>query len=226
MKRAASSRATSRTERGRFITLEGGEGTGKSTQTKCLSEKLRALGVDVITTREPGGAPGAEAIRTLLVERGGVQWTPLTEAFLHSAARVEHLTATVRPALADGVWVISDRFADSTLAYQGYGLGLSKSVVAALTRLATAGLKPDLTLILDLSVEVGLHRAGHRMSTGAAPNEDRYERMDIGFHARLRRGFRAIAKAEPRRCRVVDASGSIDDVAALIWREVAGRFKL
>jgi len=216
---------------GRFITLEGGEGTGKSTQTRRLAEKLQALGIATIATREPGGAPGAEAIRGLLVERGNIQWTPLTEAFLHSAARVEHLAATVRPALAEGTWVISDRFADSTLAYQGYGLGLSKATIATLTRLATGGLKPDLTLILDLPVEKGLERAGRRIgaSNGTSPTgplEDRYERMSVDFHARLRRGFRAVAKAEPRRCRIIDATGFVDEVAERIWREVAKRFKL
>ena len=226
MKRPAASRATPRVERGRFITLEGGEGTGKSTQTRLLSDKLRALGIASLTTREPGGAPGAEAIRALLVERGAVSWEPLTEAFLHSAARVEHLATTVRPALAAGTWVISDRFADSTLAYQGYGLGLSKSAIAALTKLATGGLKPDLTLILDLPVEVGLARAGRRMSAGSAPAEDRYERMSPAFHARLRRGFRAIARAEPKRCRIIDASGSVEEVAGRIWSAVARRFKL
>jgi dTMP kinase len=211
---------------GRLITLEGGEGAGKSTQINLLASKLKTLGKDIITTREPGGAPGAEAIRALLVEQRGQTWAPLTEAILHSAARAEHVAATVCPALEKGTWVISDRFSDSTLAYQGYGLGLSKTTIAALTKLATGGLKPDLTLILDIPVEQGLTRAGRRIEAGKGPAEDRYERMGLAFHERLRRGFRAIAKAEPRRCKIIDASGSLDEVAERVWAAVAKRFKL
>lgn len=211
---------------GWLITLEGGEGAGKSTQIKLLASKLKALSKDIITTREPGGAPGAEVIRALLVEQRGQTWAPLTEAILHSAARAEHVTATVRPALEKGTWVISDRFSDSTLAYQGYGLGLSKATIAALTQRATGGLKPDLTLILDIPVEQGLARAGRRIEASSGPAEDRYERMSHAFHERLRRGFRAIAKAEPRRCKVIDASGKPNEVAERIWAVVAKRFKL
>jgi dTMP kinase len=214
------------TVRGRFITFEGGEGAGKSTQINVLAAKLKALGEDVVTTREPGGSPGAEAIRALLVESRGHGWVPLTEAFLHNAARVEHVAATIRPALARSAWVVCDRFADSTLAYQGYGLGLPKPTIATLNKLATGGLKPDLTIILDLPVIAGLARAGRRIAETTGPVEDRYERMAREFHERLRRGFRAIAKAEPRRCRVIDASGSIDEVAARVWAVVAKRFKL
>jgi dTMP kinase len=212
--------------RGRFITLEGGEGAGKSTQIKRLAKKLETLGEEVVTTREPGGSPGAEAIRALLVEHRDHEWTALTEAFLHSAARAEHVAATVRPALERGAWVISDRFSDSTMAYQGYGLGLSKATIRALTKLATGGLTPDVTLILDLPVDTGLARAGRRIAAGNGPAEDRYERMADTFHERLRRGFRAIARTEPRRCRLIDASGSVDDVAASIWAAVAKRFRL
>jgi dTMP kinase len=230
MTRAPSKRAPAR-RRGRFITLEGGEGSGKSTQIKLLASKLKSLGEDVLVTREPGGAPGAESIRALLVERREHPWTPLTEAFLHSAARAEHVAETVRPALAAGTWVISDRFSDSTLAYQGYGLGVPKTTIAALTKLATGGLTPDLTLILDVPVDAGLARAGRRIEAGAAlapevPTEDRYERMGAAFHERLRRGFRAIARAEPRRCRIIDATDGIEAVADRIWAEVAKRFKL
>jgi dTMP kinase len=212
--------------RGRFITLEGGDGAGKSSQINLLEAKLKHLGEHVIVTREPGGSPGAEAVRALLVERRDHGWTPLTEAFLHSAARAEHVAATVRPALARGEWVISDRFSDSTLAYQSYGLGVPKPTVMALTKLATGGLKPDLTLILDLPVDAGLARAGRRIAAASGPAEDRYERMSGDFHERLRRGFRAIAKAEPRRCRIIDASGTVDEVAVRVWAAVAKRFKL
>jgi len=224
--RAPAKRAKAR--RGRLITLEGGEGAGKSTQIILLASKLKASGKDILVTREPGGAPGAEAIRRLLVERRDHGWTPLTEALLHSAARAEHVAATVRPALARGAWVISDRFSDSTLAYQGYGLGLSKATIATLARIATGGLEPDLTLILEVPVATGLARAGRRIDAtkGSGKAEDRYERMGTAFHERLRRGFRAIARAEPKRCRTVDASGTVDDVAERIWAEVARRFKL
>jgi dTMP kinase len=224
--RASAKWAQAKALRGRFITLEGGEGAGKSTQINLLASKLKGLGKAVVATREPGGAPGAEAIRALLVERRDHPWSPLTEAFLHSAARAEHIAALVRPALDAGTWVISDRFSDSTVAYQGYGLGLSRTMLATLIKLSTAGLKPDLTLILDLPVEQGLIRAGRRIESAKGSAEDRYERMGLEFHKRLRRGFRAIAKAEPRRCKIIDASESLDDVAAQIWAAVARRFEL
>ena len=203
---------------GKFITLEGGEGAGKSTQIARLVAYLRDAGVDVIATREPGGAPGAEAIRSLLVEGEPGRWTPLTEALLHSAARADHLARTVRPALAAGTWVVCDRFTDSTLAYQGFGHGLDAARLRALNDLVTEGLAPDLTLILDLPVTVGLARAGGR--PGA---EDRSERMGHDFHARLRQGFLAIAREAPGRCAVIDATQDVDIVAHAIARTVAQR---
>lgn len=214
----STTRASRSDRRGKFITLEGGEGAGKSTQIARLVGFLRGRGVDVVQTREPGGAPGAEAIRALLVSGDTGRWTPLTEALLHSAARADHLARTVRPALDAGQWVVSDRFTDSTLAYQGYGHGLGVERVRALNDLVTEGLAPDLTLILDLPVEVGMARAGSR---GGA--EDRYERMGRDFHERLRRGFLDIAKAEPARCVVIDAAGEIDAVAAAVARAVEQR---
>ena len=203
---------------GKFITLEGGEGAGKSTQIARLVAYLRDAGVDVIATREPGGAPGAEAIRSLLVEGEPGRWTPLTEALLHSAARADHLARTVRPALAAGTWVVCDRFTDSTLAYQGFGHGLDAARLRALNDLVTEGLAPDLTLILDLPVTVGLARAGGR--PGA---EDRYERMGHDFHDRLRQGFLAIAREAPGLCAVIDATQDVDIVAHAIARTVAQR---
>lgn len=203
---------------GKFITLEGGEGAGKSTQIARLVAYLRDAGVDVIATREPGGAPGAEAIRSLLVEGEPGRWTPLTEALLHSAARADHLARTVRPALAAGTWVVCDRFTDSTLAYQGFGHGLDAARLRALNDLVTEGLAPDLTLILDLPVTIGLARAGGR--PGA---EDRYERMGHDFHDRLRQGFLAIAREAPGRCAVIDATQDVDIVAHAIARTVAQR---
>ncbi len=200
---------------GRFITLEGGEGTGKTTQVKRLAAALEARGLPVITTREPGGAPGAEAIRRLLVEGETGRWDPLAEALLHAAARRTHLVETVWPALVRGTWVISDRFADSTAAYQGYGLGLPGETLRRLHRLVTDGFQPALTLILDLPVDVGLARAGKR-----GGGEDRYERMGTAFHERLRKGFLEIAHANADRCRVIDASGTPEAVESAILAAV------
>jgi len=202
---------------GKFITLEGGEGAGKSTQIAALASLLRGHGLDVLETREPGGAPGAEDIRRLLVEGEPGRWAPMSEALLHSAARAEHLARTLRPALAAGTWVVCDRFTDSTLAYQGYGHGLGPARIRALNEIVTEGLTPDLTLILDLPVEAGLARAGAR---GGA---DRYERMGTDFHQRLREGFLAIAAAEPARCAVIDASQKIEAVTAAIAATVRER---
>ena len=193
--------------RGVFITLEGGEGGGKSTQAKMLREVLIARGHEVVLTREPGGSPGAEAIRALLVQGDANRWDGLTEALLNTAARRDHLTKVIQPALAQGKVVISDRFADSTMAYQGYGHGVDRATLASLYRAIAGNFQPDLTLILDLPVEVGLARAGTR-----AGNETRYENMAVVFHQRLRDGFRAIASAEPGRCRVIDANRPLEQV--------------
>lgn len=210
---------------GRFITLEGGEGAGKSTQARHLADGLRRHGVAVLTTREPGGAPGAEEIRRLLVEGRPERWDAMTEALLHFAARREHLRTTIRPALERGIWVVSDRFTDSTMAYQGYGHGLGPHTVRALQALAIGGFKPDLTIILDLPVELGLARA---MTRPGAENraETRYERMDRAFHERLREGFRAIAQAEPERCVLLDATAPESQVAAAVIAAVAQRIGL
>jgi dTMP kinase len=209
--------------RGRFITLEGGEGAGKSTQIARLADALRRHVPDLVVTREPGGAPGAEAIRRLLVEGEPDRWDAVTEALLHFAARRDHLRATVWPALDRGAWVISDRFADSTMAYQGYGHGLGRTVVERLAEVTMGAFRPDLTLVLDLPVEVGLARADGRRAPANAGAEDRYERMDRGFHDRLRAGFLDIAAREPERCTVVDAAQDADAVAAAVWAVVEGR---
>ena len=201
--------------RGRFITFEGGEGGGKSTQVARLAEYLRSRGLEVVTTREPGGSPGAEEIRRLLVEGHVARWQGFTEALLNYAARFEHLQATIFPALAAGKWVISDRFADSTMAYQGYGHGLDHEAMVRLHRLVVGDFEPDLTLILDLAPEVGLARAKAR-----AGGEDRYERMDRTFHQRLREGFLKIAKDHPERCRLIDAAADADRVFAAVRRAV------
>ena len=211
---------------GKFITLEGGEGAGKSTQAKRLAQRLEDSGLEVVTTREPGGAPSAELIRSLLVEGEPGRWQPTTETLLHFAARHEHLQVTVLPALKRGAWVISDRFADSTMAYQGYGLGLGREMIETLYDVAVGSFKPHLTLILDLPVDVGLARAKARMGAGVSAAEDRYERMERAFHCRLRDAFLEIAKSEPERCRVVDATGDVDAVTTAIWAATSDQFKL
>ena len=205
---------------GRFITLEGGEGAGKSTQIQRLAEKLRARGETVCVTREPGGAPGAEAIRQLLVTGETTRWSPKSEALLHFAARAEHLERTIRPALARGEWVISDRFTDSTIAYQGPGVGLE--FINQLKELVVGTDMPALTLILDLPVEAGLARAKLRQGKENSA-EDRYERMGTEFHEGLRQAFLNIAKNEPERCVVIDASGTEETVAAAIWKTAESR---
>ncbi|MGY8962807.1 MAG: dTMP kinase [Rhodospirillales bacterium] len=194
--------------RGLFITLEGGEGSGKSTQSKRLQARLEAEGQSVIVTREPGGSPGAEAIRSLLVTGAADRWDGMTEAFLLFAARRDHVERTIKPALDRGTTVICDRFTDSTMAYQGYGHNLGREPVEQLNRIALNDFKPDITLILDLAVEVGLKRA---VSRGG--DELRYEDMDVAFHHRLREGFIDIAKRDPNRCHVIDATGSEDEVS-------------
>lgn len=221
MSRSGAKRPGERT-RGRFITLEGGEGAGKSTQQRRLAAWLRESGLEVTETREPGGSPGAEDIRALLVTGATGRWDALTEALLHFAARRDHLLKTVEPALESGAWVVCDRFADSTMAYQGYGHGLGRETVAALYDLVVGDFRPDLTLVLDLPVAEGLRRAGAR--NGAEPGgEDRYEQMDLGFHERLRAGFHDIVAREPARCLLIDASGDEAAVAARIQAAVRQR---
>jgi dTMP kinase len=203
--------------RGRFITLEGGEGGGKSTQAFRLVAALRRTGLQAECTREPGGAEGAEVIRKLLVEGGTGRWDAETELLLHFAARRDHLRRTVWPTLERGCWLVCDRFADSTMAYQGYGQGLGRAPVEALYKIVVGDFKPDLTLILDLPVEDGLQRAALR------GGENRYERMGPDFHRRLREGFLEIARREPDRCVVIDAAQSADAVAEAIARAVRER---
>jgi dTMP kinase len=210
--------------RGVFITLEGGEGAGKSTQVARLVEHLQAAGRDAMATREPGGAPGAEEIRKLLVTGETGRWDPLTETLLHFAARNEHLVRTVRPALERDLWVVSDRFADSTTAYQGYVQGLGRGRVERIYKTIIGDFAPDLTLILDIPPAVGLERA--RARRGANVTEDRYERMGTDFHQKLHEAFRDIARREPGRCRLIDAATDVDTVARSVWTAVAARFKL
>ena len=189
---------------GRFITLEGGEGAGKSTQAKLLAAALTDRGLPVLQTREPGGAPGAEVLRGLLLG-GTVTWSATAETLLHFAARAEHVERTIRPALDAGMWVVCDRFYDSTMAYQGYGLGADRDMIATLTTLV--GVHPDLTIILDVSEAVAVERQLKR-----GMDADRYERLDASFHRRVRQGFREIAQMAPERCVVVSADGTEQEV--------------
>jgi dTMP kinase len=197
--------------RGLFITLEGGEGCGKSIQVKRLGALLESEGYDVVLTREPGGSPGAEAIRALLVTGDPDRWDAMTEALLFFAARRDHVERTIRPAIVAGKVVISDRFADSNMAYQGYGHDLGRDTIEHLYALTLGEFKPDITLILDLPVEEGLKRA-----TARGGNEQRFEDMDVAFHHRLRDGFLDIAKQDPQRCRLIDASGTETEVSGIV----------
>ena len=207
--------------RGCFISVEGGEGAGKSTQVPMLVAALGSAGVKALPTREPGGSPGAEAIRRLLLEGEGERWDGVAKTLLLIAARRDHVAKLIEPSLARGVWVISDRFADSTLAYQGYGRGLPVADFAMLHRFALGDFAPDLTLILDLPVEIGLARAAGR-SRGA----DRFERLDPDFHQKLRDGFRAIAAADPARCVLIDASAEPAAVHRAVLTAVAERLQV
>jgi dTMP kinase len=204
--------------RGRFITFEGGEGAGKSTQAALLADALVDLGLPVLRTREPGGAPGAELLRDLLLS-GAIAWSAPAEALLHFAARAEHVEQTIRPALAADMWVVCDRFADSTMAYQGYGQGADRTMIATLTDLV--GLVPDVTIVLDVSDAVAMARLQGR--GGAA---DRYERLDGAFHARVNEGFRAIARGARERCVVIQADGSAAEVHATVMRALWQRMLL
>ena len=196
--------------KGRFITLEGGEGSGKSTQGRLLAEALRADGHEVLLTREPGGTPGAEAIRGLLVTGDPDRWTPWSDALLMTAARVDHVARVIRPALERGATVICDRFIDSTRAYQGAGRGLEDAALIDLHNEAV-GLWPDVTLVLRLGIGEGLSRANARGGL-----ETRFESIEGSFHARVALFFFELPNMEPGRCKAIDATGSIDDVAARI----------
>jgi dTMP kinase len=203
--------------RGRLITIEGGEGAGKSTQVPLLVAALENAGITALATREPGGSPGGEAIRSLLLEGGGARWDAVAEMLLLIAARRDHVVRLIEPALAHGKWVVCDRFSHSTLAYQGYGRGLPASDIAMMQQLALGDLATDLTIILDLPVEIGLARAASRAAA------DRFERLDLAFHERVRRGFLEIAAAEPARCVVVDATADAAAVHRKILAAVAER---
>jgi dTMP kinase len=206
--------------RGRFITFEGGEGAGKSTQIRTLADRLSAARLRTVVTREPGGSPGAEIMRHLVLSGMGKLLGAEAETLLFAAARDDHVRTVIQPALNQGTWVLCDRFADSTRAYQGSLGSVSAGLINAMQRVTIGDLRPDLTFILDLPVEIGLQRAAARRGTGAP---DRFEGENLRFHQGLRDAFRAIAAAEPGRCVLVDADADADTVAARIWTVLRDR---
>jgi dTMP kinase len=208
--------------RGKFITFEGGEGTGKSTQAAMLALRLESLGLGVQLTREPGGSPGAEIIRHVLLSGAAKPFGPEVEAMLFAAARDDHVQCTILPALKAGKWVISDRFADSTRVYQGILGRVDARLIKGLERVSIGDLAPDLTIVLDIAVELGLERV--RLRRGDAV-PDRFEAENVEFHQKLREAYLAIAAAEPQRCVVVDAGAAKEEVAKRIWEAVTSRLE-
>lgn len=202
----------------RFLTFEGGEGAGKSTQIKLLSQRLAAENIDHILTREPGGTDGAEAIRDILITGSADRWKPVSEILLHYAARADHLARVIVPALTAGRWVLCDRFMDSTRAYQGRGQGGADNLIDHLEATIVADHRPNLTIILDLPAAEGLKRAQARSA------HDRYESYDLAFHERLRKSFLETARREEDRCAVIDAGQGVNDISELIWSLVSSRF--
>lgn len=209
--------------RGRFITFEGGEGSGKSTQARLLVETLRSYGFDVLLTREPGGSPGAEIIRHVILSGAAQPLGADAEAILFAAARDDHVRATIEPALQAGRWVVCDRFLDSTRVYQGIVGHVDARLIRGLERITVGDTMPDLTFIMDVPAEVGMERATRRRC-GAAM--DRYEAESIDFHERLRRAFAALAKLDAERCVMIDAAQPRDIVQGRIWRIVSERFAI
>ena len=217
---AARAKARKAAKRGRFITFEGGEGSGKSTQVRLLAERLDAQGLRAIVTREPGGSPGAEIVRHVLLSGVGKAFGPEAETLLFAAARDDHVRTVIAPALAQNVWVLCDRFADSTRAYQGYVGKVDPRLLDAMERVTIGSLQPDLTLILDVPPEIGMQRAAARRGSGAI---DRFEAEDGNFHARLREAYRQIAVGDPQRCVLIDATADVDEVSEAIWRALKQR---
>jgi dTMP kinase len=206
--------------RGRFVTFEGGEGAGKSTQIKMLADHLENEGVRVVLTREPGGSPGAEIMRHLVLSGMGKLLGPEAETLLFAAARDDHVRSVILPALNQGSWVLCDRFFDSTSAYQGSQGKVAPDVLNAMQRVTIGDLKPDLTIILDIPAEVGMKRAADRRGSGAP---DRFEGEDVKFHQGLREAFRRIAADDPKRCVLIDATASADHVSHIVWDAVRER---
>jgi dTMP kinase len=209
----------------RFITFEGGEGVGKSTQVKRLINKINRHGFPAIRTREPGGTPKAEAIRSFVLQGKSEEWGPSAEAVLFAAARLDHMRQLIAPTLESGKWVISDRFHDSTRAYQGLTGGVDSETIGHLEELALDGHIPDLTIILDMDPKAAFERVAHRaLEDGVPAIADRFEKEDIAWHERLREGFLRIAEANPERCVVISADQSEDSLDDAVWNTVCARF--
>jgi dTMP kinase len=210
---------------GRFITFEGGEGSGKSTQAQYLAGRLREQGIEVVLTREPGGSAFAEVLRTLILDPDTPPHSALSEALLFYAARADHLDKTIRPALNAGRWVICDRFSDSTRVYQSEAGGLPGEILDALEQIVVSPTGPDLTFILDLPAEQGLGRAQGRRLAGTSedPVPDAYEKRDLAFHWKLREAFAALARSQPERCVLIDATADAASVANSVWSAVETR---
>lgn len=212
--------------RGKFITFEGGEGTGKSTQLKLLAKRLKALGHDVVETREPGGTPGAEVVRDV-IKTGAVEHLgPFAEAVMLAAARDDHVTNVIRPALEGGRWVLCDRFTDSTRAYQGAGGGVDPEILSELERIAVGETTPDLTVLLDSPVEKSMARARERARMNGEATADRFEKQDTAFHEKLRQALLDIAQKDSARCVVLDADRTKTEVAEDVWSAVLRRLKV
>jgi len=211
---------------GKFITFEGGEGSGKSTQARRLAALVGAAGIEVVLTREPGGTPFAEQVRNLILSGSTAKHGATAEALLFFAARADHVETLIHPALAAGKWVICDRFTDSTRVYQGAAGSVSADAIESLNRIAAGATQPDLTLLLDIDAAVGLARATERRETSGkgSTGADPYEQRSLAFHERLRQGYLAVAKADPDRCRVIDAGGTPEAVEERIREAVLGRF--
>lgn len=209
------------TNKAPFITFEGGEGCGKSTQIELLFRRLLQVGIDAVSYREPGGTKGAEDIRSLLLQGDGERWTPTTEALLMSAARADLVEKRILPQLEKGSWVLCDRFTDSTLAYQGFGHGLGYAPITALNYFTVGSLKPDLTFIFQLNPELGLERTALREG-----GKDRYEQFDLSFHNRVEKGYEEILKKNPERCVAINALLDIEMISQIIFAEVSKRFAI
>lgn len=205
---------------GYFITFEGIEGCGKTTQMKLLGEHLESLGYSVVRTREPGGCPIADKIRSILLDAGNRGIAPLTELFLYSAARAQHVSDVILPALKQGKIVLCDRFTDATIAYQGAGRGIEQETVKTLNLTACNGLTPDLTVLIDCDPIIGLERARHRIETTRGPREERFELEAMEFHQGVRKAYQALARSEPDRFITVDGSGNIEEISQAIVLQV------
>ena len=209
----------------RFITFEGGEGVGKSTQIKRLMARLNRAGVQVVRTREPGGTPKAEAVRAFILQGKGQEWGPGAEAVLFAAARLDHVDSLIGPSLDAGKWVLSDRFADSTRAYQGLTGGVPNLLIDALEVLALHGRNPDLTFVMDMDPKEAFERVARKAEEEGVPViQDRFEREALDWHRKLRENYLEIAAANPDRCVVIDASGSEDEIENAVWTAVEERF--